>query len=56
MPEDVVRRRLAAGVRNFFGMYQHLLDTWQVFDNSEISGPRTVADPAAWSVFQELER
>jgi predicted ABC-type ATPase len=32
-PEDV-RRRFGRGIRNFFGMYEKLFDTWMLFDNS----------------------
>ena len=43
VPEEVVRRRFAAGLRNFFGLYQELVDTWQMFDNSGAGGPRLLA-------------
>jgi predicted ABC-type ATPase len=32
--EDVIRRRHAAGLRNFWQVYQPLADTWAVYDNS----------------------
>jgi predicted ABC-type ATPase len=32
--EDVVRRRYAAGVRNFFELYRPLATSWRVYDNS----------------------
>lgn len=67
VPADVVRRRFAAGVRNFFGLYQRVADSWQVFDNSELSGPRLIAcrdagcservlDPGAWTNLMEILR
>src|SRR5262245_63339223 len=28
IPADVVRRRYAAGIRNFFGLYQPLVTSW----------------------------
>lgn len=34
VPEDVVRRRYAAGLRNFFELYQPLAATWRMYDNS----------------------
>ena len=43
IPDDVVWRRYHSGIRNFFGPYQEVVDTWQVVDNSEVSGPRLVA-------------
>ena len=43
VPADVVRRRYAAGLRNFFGLYRPLASTWQVFDNGEVEEPRLIA-------------
>jgi predicted ABC-type ATPase len=43
VPEAVVRRRFAAGLRNFFDIYRTVVDTWQIFDNSEETGPRLIA-------------
>lgn len=67
VPDDVVRRRFTAGIRNFFALYQRLADTWQVFDNSETSGPRLIAfgharqsvrvlDAKAWANLVERQR
>lgn len=35
VPEEVIRRRYFAGLRNFWTLYQPLVDAWAVFDNSE---------------------
>src|SRR5262245_5304695 len=35
IPEETIRRRYAAGVRNFFALYRPLADLWHVYDNSE---------------------
>jgi len=35
IPEKVVRRRFAAGIRNLFDLYDPLLDSWVLFDNSD---------------------
>jgi predicted ABC-type ATPase len=35
IPEGVVRRRYGRSVRNFFTLYRPVVDTWQVYDNSE---------------------
>lgn len=35
VPEDVVRRRFAAG-RNHFNHYKQLVDSWQLYDNSDM--------------------
>jgi predicted ABC-type ATPase len=40
VPAEVVRRRYAAGSQNLFQLYMPLIDSWQMFDNSE--GPHPV--------------
>jgi predicted ABC-type ATPase len=47
VPEGVIRRRFAAGLKNFFKLYQGVADTWQMFDNSGVSGPRLIASGRA---------
>lgn len=39
IPEDVIRRRYTAGIRNFFERYQPIADRWSVHDTT-LSGPR----------------
>jgi predicted ABC-type ATPase len=67
VPEPVVRRRFATGLKNFFSLYQAFADTWQMFDNSAADGPRlvatgragqppTVLDAATWADLQEGQR
>src|SRR5438046_2519639 len=67
VPEDIVRRRCAGGLRCFFTLYQGVLDTWQVFDNSDLAGPRLIAsgrtgtppeilDASAWKQLLEKQR
>ncbi len=34
VPEEVVRRRFHAGLKNFEQLYQALVDTWILYDNS----------------------
>jgi len=41
IPEEVIRRRFDAGMRNFEHLYQKLVDTWALYDNSE-SMPRLI--------------
>jgi len=63
VPAAVVRRRYVAGLRNFFRLYEARVDAWQVFDNSELSGPRLIAeasegdrrilDPRGWDLLRE---
>jgi predicted ABC-type ATPase len=42
IPAATVRRRYQAGLRNFFQLYRPLANGWELFDNSEIAGPRLV--------------
>jgi predicted ABC-type ATPase len=44
VPDDVVRRRCAGGLRNFFELYMPLAGTWQVHDNSDRPRVRRVAE------------
>jgi len=37
IPHEVVRRRFAAGLRNFHGVYKPLVDAWVLYDNSGTS-------------------
>ncbi|MGH9944514.1 MAG: zeta toxin family protein [Pyrinomonadaceae bacterium] len=43
VPENVVRRRYAKGIHNFFERYQALADSWGVYDNSSQNNPRLIA-------------
>jgi predicted ABC-type ATPase len=58
VPEETVRRRYHAGLRNFFTLYGPLATSWQVIDNRK-GHPRVIAmgtrrktttirDEAAW--------
>ncbi len=64
VPEEVVRRRFAAGLRNFFRLYRPLATSWFFYDNSTIEGPVLIAmgrgrqaqevrDPELWSRIEE---
>jgi predicted ABC-type ATPase len=44
VPEVVVRRRYAAGLSNFFRLYQPLATTWRVFDNSRLGQMALIAE------------
>jgi len=35
VPAEDVRRRFARGINNFFTLYESLLDSWMLFDNSK---------------------
>lgn len=43
VPEEDVRRRYVAGIRNFLDVYSPLAATWRVYDNSNIALPKLVA-------------
>ena len=43
VPEETIRRRYRAGLRNFFRLYSPLADSWRFYDNSVWSEPRLVA-------------
>lgn len=67
VPEPVARRRFAAGLRNLRTIYQSIAGRWQVYDNSDLHGPRLIAssgtgyppevlDPDAGMVLMEHAR
>lgn len=67
VPEDVVRRRFAAGLTNLLTLYSGFMDSWQVYDNADLAGPRliasraagmnaVIADPNAWENLKEKQR
>lgn len=39
VPESVIRRRYELGLRNFFGLYRPIIDSWEIYDNS-VAGDR----------------
>jgi predicted ABC-type ATPase len=66
-PEETVRRRYLAGLRNLFGLYLPLTATWRLLDNSQAGDPRPVAvgsgsqvlrafDPGLWSRIEKEGR
>jgi predicted ABC-type ATPase len=44
VPQPTIRRRYAAGLRNFFTVYRPMATTWRLYDNSGTTGPRLVAE------------
>jgi predicted ABC-type ATPase len=67
VPERTIRRRFVSGLRNFFALYQGVADSWQIFDNSQLAGPRLIAsghgpsqleivDGEAWTRIREVFR
>ncbi|MBM3933504.1 MAG: Zeta toxin family protein [SAR202 cluster bacterium] len=49
IPDNTVRRRYVSGLRNFFHLYRPIVDSWQVYDNSDRRGPRLIAHDNAGS-------
>jgi predicted ABC-type ATPase len=43
IPEETIRRRYVAGLRNFFCLYQPLATTWRFYDNSRRTGMVLIA-------------
>jgi len=43
VPDETVRRRYVAGLRNFFRLYQPIASSWRFYDNSKESGRRLIA-------------
>ncbi len=43
VPENTIRRRYVAGLRNFFALYRPLADTWRLYDTSPLPPPRLIA-------------
>lgn len=46
VPEEVIRRRYEAGLRNFFQIYRPLAASWRFYDNSNPGGRRLIASGA----------
>jgi hypothetical protein len=43
VPENVIGRRFAAGLSNFFTLVEPVANSWQMIDNSEAQRPRLIA-------------
>lgn len=43
IPEETIRRRYHAGVKNLFEHYVPLADFWEIYDNTSISAANLVA-------------
>jgi predicted ABC-type ATPase len=67
VPEEVIRRRFTRGLANFFALYQPVADSWQLFDNADLDGPRLIAvkrtgavvvvhDSGAWEHLKEVAK
>ena len=67
VPDAVIVRRYARGLRNFRAIYQPLADVWSVYDNSDSPKPTSIASggrkralkilqTGAWTEFGESYR
>jgi len=67
VPEQVIRRRYPAGLKNFSKLYQPLANTWAVYDNSHLPSPMMIAQGGQgggksiihadlWESFQEMSQ
>lgn len=67
VPEETIRRRYAAGLRNFFGLYQPLATSWQIVNNRDASAlqviaegshrtPHRISDETLWKSIEESSR
>lgn len=43
VPEETIRRRFKAGLKNFFNLYLPIADSWQMYDNSDVGKPTLIA-------------
>lgn len=43
IPEETIRRRYEAGLRNFFDLYIPIADSWQMYDNSTMGQLEIIA-------------
>jgi predicted ABC-type ATPase len=64
IPEETIRRRYAAGLHNFFQLYQPIAATWQMYDNSQIGkmsliasgGSATTTKVGLKSIWQSIQQ
>jgi predicted ABC-type ATPase len=50
VPEETIRRRFEAGLRNFFQIYRPLANRWRFYNNGGRQGPRVLAEGQASAV------
>lgn len=65
VPVNDVRRRFGRSISNFFSLYEPLLDSWTLFDNSQIKpiliakkrkGYRKILDKKLFDIIQKIVR
>jgi len=55
VPERIVLRRYAAGLKNFSKLYQPLANTWAVYDNSSSGHPTIIAQGGSGQATNSLD-
>lgn len=61
IPEETIRRRYEAGLKNFFELYRPIADAWEMYENTskagfrmiasgEAGGSTTIFDPVLWTL------
>ena len=53
VPEETIRRRYNSGIKNFFNLYQPLLDGWKFYDNSNMNNVSLIASGSKDNVIIE---
>lgn len=53
VPEETIRRRYQSGIKNFFNLYQPLLDYWKFYDNSQMNHLSVIASGISHDVVVE---
>lgn len=66
IPEETIRRRYGAGLRNFFALYQPIADKWEVYSSLQataqliaegiMGGEARISDPDLWHRMREETR
>lgn len=47
VPDDVIRRRFQRGITNLKDIYLEVVDEWEVFDASDVAGPKLITSKTA---------
>ena len=63
VPEETIRRRYKAGLKNFFNLYMPIADVWRIYDNSDQhpsliaakinNNPVAIEQPTIWQNLME---
>lgn len=56
VPEDTIRRRYEAGLKNLFHLYLPLSDLWTIYANTDFSEPRPLAQGVSGKIVKIVEK